>query len=128
MERIMILGAGQFGQAALSLINLEQLKVLAFGDNDSRLWGSCIHTVPVMSVKDAVSLSPDLALISVADEARSKRLACQARSLGFAGRFLDLHTLRRYFDVRSAVLLRLGESLKKRGVPGSLAELGVYKG
>ena len=128
MERIIILGAGQFGLAALSLINQAHLEVLAFGDNESRLWGGHIGRFPVMSVENALSLAPDLALISVSDETRSESLAAQARSLGFEGRFLRMHELCRYFDVRSAVLLRLGESLKKRGIPGALGELGVYKG
>ena len=128
MERIVILGAGQFGLAALSLLNMENLEVCAFGDNSPRLWGQNIRSIPVLSVEEAIGFCPNLVLISVADENRSQSLAAQARSLGFAGRLLFMHELRQYFDVRSAVLLRLGESLKKRGIPGSLAELGVYKG
>ena len=128
MERIVILGAGQFGLAALSLLNTENLEVCAFGDNSPRLWGQNIRSIPVLSVEEAIGFCPNLVLISVADENRSQSLAAQARSLGFAGRLLFMHELRQYFDVRSAVLLRLGESLKKRGIPGSLAELGVYKG
>ena len=127
-ERVVILGAGQFGQAALALLNQENLHILAFGDNKESLWGTHIHGFAVMSVKESLALSPDLLLISVADAVRSESLASQARSLGFSGPILYMSRLHQYFDVRSAVLWRLGESLKSRGVPGALAELGVYKG
>ena len=94
MERIVILGAGQFGLAALSLLNTENLEVCAFGDNSPRLWGQNIRSIPVLSVEEAIGFCPNLVLISVADEDRSQSLAAQARSLGFAGRLLFIKTYR----------------------------------
>lgn len=128
MEKTVILGAGQFGQAALYLLNREWMDVLAFGDNSPGLWGSRIQGVPVMSVDQALALKPDLVLTGVAGQQRAESLAAQARQLGFTGEIVPVHELRRRFDVRQGVLLRMGDRIRERKVPGALAELGVYKG
>ena len=105
MDTIVILGAGQFGRAASRLSNLDHLRILAFGDNAKKLWGTAIGGVKVCSVEDAVGLRPDLILIGVTDRDRTGQLKDQALRAGFTGRFLLLGDLYQYFDIRSATLL-----------------------
>lgn len=128
MNTMIILGAGQFGQACASLINTSYTKLLAFGDNNTSLCGSLLGRTPVMSVGEAVRLEPDYALIGVTDETRTKQLKGQAEENGFGGEFLLLGELYRRFDIRSATLHRMADRLKHLDVPGDTAELGVYKG
>lgn len=128
MKTIIILGAGQFGHACASLINTSFTRLLAFGDNNVSLHGSALGDVPVMSVKDAVALQPDFALIGVTDQDRTNQLREQARENGFQGEFLLLGELYCWFDIRSATLHRMADRLNYLGVPGDAAELGVYKG
>ena len=128
MDTIVILGAGLFGRAASRLSNLDHLRILAFGDNAKKLWGTAIGGVKVCSVEDAVGLRPDLILIGVTDRDRTGQLKDQALRAGFTGRFLLLGDLYQYFDIRSATLFNMADRLLQRKVPGDVAELGVYKG
>lgn len=128
METLVIMGAGQFGRAAVSLINRDFFSVLAVADQDSRLWGTCLDGIPVMSLPEAMALKPDTLIISVSGHDRRETMKSQAESLGFHGNILFMDEIRRYFDVRSAVLLRLCQRLNHLEISGSLAELGVYKG
>lgn len=128
MNTIIILGAGQFGQACAALINTARTKLLAFGDNKDSLYGSRLAGVPVMSVEDAVRLRPDCALIAVTDDTRTSQLKNQAKAAGFQGEFLLLGQLYCRFDIRSATLRRMAERIEQAGVPGDIAELGVYRG
>ncbi len=128
MKTIIILGAGQFGQACANLINTANTKLLAFGDNSASLRGTCVGGIPVLSVEKAVELKPDYGLIAVVDETRTSQLRNQAQKAGFQGIFLLLGQLYRRFDIRSATLHPIAHRLISQRVPGDVAELGVYKG
>ncbi len=128
MDTIVILGAGQSGRAASRLLNYDHLRLLAFGDNAERLWGTRMNGTVVCSVEDAIKLEPDLILIGVTDQDRTGQLKRQAIQAGFDKVFLFLRDLYRYLDIRSATLFYMADRLLKRKVPGDLAELGVYKG
>lgn len=128
MKTIIILGAGQFGRTARLLLNTSQLKLLAYGDNNSALWDTVLDGIPVCSVEQAAAMSPDLMLIGVTDRERTGALRRQALQAGFQGDFLLLGDLYTYFDIRSATLLRLADRILQKQVPGAAAELGVYKG
>lgn len=128
MKTIIILGAGQFGQACANLINTADTKLLAFGDNSASLQGTYVGGIPVLSVENAVNLKPDWALIAVTDRTRTAQLQDQAKEAGFSGGFLLLGQLYRRFDIRSATLHRMADRLILQQVPGDTAELGVYKG
>ncbi|MDO4328763.1 MAG: TylF/MycF/NovP-related O-methyltransferase [Lachnospiraceae bacterium] len=128
MNTIVILGAGQFGRTAASLLNTNHLKLLAFGDNNPKLQGTSIQQVPVLSVEQAVQLKPDYLLTGVIDEVRSGQLRSQAVAAGFQGTWILLGDLYRQLDVRSATLFRLASRILQGNVPGDIAELGVYQG
>jgi O-methyltransferase len=128
MNTLIILGAGQFGRKAAYLFKRETIQILAFGDNNSALWGKRIAGFPVMPVAQALRLGAELALIGVTDPERTRALKEQALVEGFQGRFLLLEELYRFFDVRSATLEAMSRRILESGVEGSIAELGVYKG
>lgn len=128
MDTMIILGAGQFGQACASLINTANTKLLAFGDNNASLHGTFLEEIPVLSVENAMALQPDDILIAVTDKTRTKELQNQAISAGYKGHFLFLGELYRRFDIRSATLHRMAHRLKQRNVTGDIAKLGVYRG
>ena len=128
MQTMIILGAGQFGRAFAALLNTSEYKLLAFGDNNPKLHGTFIRQIPVVSIPQAVSLEPDCLLIGVIDQKRSAELYRQAFSIGFRGEFFRLSQLYQLLDIRSATLCRLAQRLKQQEIPGSIAELGVYKG
>lgn len=132
MTTMVILGAGQFGRAAVSLLNTSFQRLIAFGDNSPQLQGTRISSpladIPVLSVEEAVSLNPDTILIGVTDEERSSQLKKQALTAGFHGSFLMLGELYRFFDIRSATLHRIADRVRSQQLPGDVAELGVYRG
>lgn len=137
MKTVVILGAGQFGRAVSRLINTEELRLVGFGDNNTGLhhmsetekigMGFPAH-VPVLPVAQAVSIRPDYILTGVTDGSRTGQLMDQARSLGFQGDFICLGELYRHFDIRSATLRQIAVRLHEQGIPGQIAELGVYRG
>ena len=90
MQTIIILGAGQFGKAVSDLIDPNQFKLQAFGDNSPFLWNTEIQTafgkVPVVSIEQAAAFKPDLILIAVSDAARSQMLMDQVKTVfGYRG-------------------------------------------
>lgn len=74
METLVIMGAGQFGRAAVSLINRDFFSILAAADQDSRLWGTSLEGIPVMSFPEAMALKPDTLLISVSGRDRRETM------------------------------------------------------
>lgn len=137
MNTIVILGAGQFGRSAVSLLNRENMNCLAFGDNNAslhhlseqdRIRKGFPAGIPVLPVEEALSLRPDYVMIGVTDSLRSGQLKEQAEEWGYEGRFLMLSQLYRQFDIRSAVLKRLADRIHGQALQGHIAELGVFQG
>lgn len=132
MQTLIILGAGQFGRSFVSLVNRNQFRLLAFGDNNQTLWNTGLSTalgpVPVISVEQAAKLQPDLMLIAISDENRSRELMEQASRSGYHNAFLKLSDLSRILDIRSATLHRMAKRITEQNISGSIAELGVYRG
>ena len=127
-EGLAILGAGQFGEACLNLINQSCTKVLAFGDNSPSLQGTAIRNIPVLSVEQAVAKNPCIILIAVKGTDRAQSLKRQAAEAGFHGSFLLLDDLMNRFDIRKASVIRMAERIKELDIPGDIAELGVFRG
>lgn len=126
MKTLILLGAGQMGQAAYRLVNQTHYKVLAFADNNSMLWGTTLCGHPLLSVEDAVSAAPDGILIAVAGAERTEQLRAQLLELGYSGQIRTLVEFAEALDIRNAVFALLADRLER--LPGALAELGVYRG
>jgi O-methyltransferase len=129
MKTVVILGAGQMGKSCAQLLKVEKMKLIAFGDNNQRLWKSVTFgEIPVLSVENALFLNPDVVLIGVIDEERTEELRGQAIGCGFEGEFICASQLKDYFDIRAATLQRIAKRIDEQDIPGQVAELGVYKG
>ena len=115
MQTIIILGAGQFGKAVSDLIDPNQFKLQAFGDNSPFLWNTEIQTafgkVPVVSIEQAAAFKPDLILIAVSDAARSQMLMDQVKTVfGYRGGlygFISSHAANAFgFATLMALIMR----------------------
>ena len=126
MGTIILLGAGQMGQAAYRLVNRAHYTVTAFADNNPALWGGTLCGCPILSVEDAAARAPDGFLIAVAGQDRTEALRAQLRALGYAGEVRALSEYMEALDIRGAVLSLLAERMEH--LPGAVAELGVYRG
>jgi O-methyltransferase len=127
VRTIVILGAGQMGRGAELLLNRKGCRLLAFGDNAAGA-RSAAGTAPVLPVAAALALAPQLVLIGVASADRGAELEAQARALGYCGSIVRLDALMEAIDIRAAVTRRLAERIEGAGIPGAVAELGVYRG
>lgn len=123
MKTIVVLGAGQIGKTTAALINHTLFRILAFGDNAA---SGNMYNIPILSVKKALQLHPDIVVIAVRDALRTNELKQQIQHLGFIGQIVPLSDFVDFIDMRRAVLFRVADRL--RNIKGSLAELGVYKG
>ncbi len=128
MQTMIILGAGQFGRTITYLLNKNQIQVLAFGDNNQKLWHTTFNHIPILSISDAINLQSDYCLISVSGFDRIESLKKQAIDAGFKGQFIILSDLIHYFDIRSATLYYIAQRINEQNIEGDTAELGVYKG
>ncbi|MDR0584183.1 MAG: TylF/MycF family methyltransferase [Treponema sp.] len=127
MKTVVILGAGQMGQAACKLLNPNSIEVVAFGDNNPDTW-NYTGDIQVLPVPEALRANPDLVLIGVLDEERGAQLKAQAHESGYSGEIMTLGGLYHSFDIRSATFKHLAERIRETNVEGALAELGVYRG
>ena len=95
METVVILGAGQMGRAARNLLNMNNMELVAIGDNNPQKWdyGAEIQILPIA---EALMADPDCALIGVLDDERAGQLKRQARDCGYSG------AQRRVYHVRCA--------------------------
>jgi len=126
MRRLVLIGAGQMGRAALRLINHTNYAVAAFADNSKALQGGTLCGIPILSVEEAVAMEPDGMLIAVAGRERTEQLREQICSLGYTGPIRTLAEYAEALDIRGAVFDLLADRVDK--LPGDLAELGVYRG
>ena len=126
MQTIILMGAGQMGQAALRLVNRTNYSVIAIADNNAALHGQSLSGIPICSAAEAVALHPDAVVITVAGQDRTAQMIQQLRQIGYQG---EIRTLQEYadaLDIRGAVFDLLVDRIAK--LPGDLAELGVYRG
>lgn len=133
MKKLVIAGAGQMGLAAARILDPNNTELLGFADNDSDKWtmpdGSCPENpekVPVVSLQTAVELQPDEFLISPLDKERAQSIYEQLKLCRFYGEVVQLREIYDTFDIRSTCIRELAARVS--GVPGAIAELGVYQG
>lgn len=128
MKTIIILGAGQFGRTIYHLLNHNTLKLLAYGDNNTKIWHTTLHDIPVMSVEEALSLQSDYCYISLSGEERITALKQQIKQNHYQGKVIVLKDIMDSFDIRSATLYHIAQRILSQNIVGDVAELGVYKG
>lgn len=83
--------------------------------------------LPILSPQESLGLKPDMLCLCVLDDMRSQQMQQQIRALGYTGDFLHPNAFLS-FDVRTATMRLLAQQIEELGIPGDVAELGVYKG
>lgn len=124
MKKMIIAGAGQMGMSVSQLLNETNIRLAAFADNSPNQWRD--GDIPVVSFADAIAVNPDIILIGVLDDERASSMKEQFDALGYSGEYIFLSDIYNTYDMRSGTFQRFIPRLD--GVPGAIAELGVYKG
>ena len=101
---------------------------VCFIDSAPGKQGTLLGGLPVVSLEDALEKELDEILIAVLNRAASAQIRENLRQAGFAGEVTEITTFRDHLDVRLSTLRLLKEQIERRGVPGAVAELGVYRG
>ena len=63
MEGIIIFGAGQAGMTLFRLLQKEEKRVIAFGDNNPAMQGSRLEGIPVFSMEEVLEAGPERLLL-----------------------------------------------------------------
>ena len=58
-KEVLIFGCGNYGQRAYDMLRNENIRILAFCDNDRRLWGSKMNSLPVLSLEKGIQKYPN---------------------------------------------------------------------
>ena len=126
MKSAFFFGAGQFG-AMMSRLAGEEYRPLCFIDNDQSKWGTRVAGLPVKSPDAALAYLPNSIFLCTSDRERADEMEAQLRSMGYSGDPIRSDALK-IFDPRYATMRLLAEQINELGIPGDIAELGVYKG
>ena len=120
-----IFGAGQAGLMVMKWLPAN-FEVVCFLDNDIKKQGTVFNHLPVLPVDEAPKL--EQIVIAVLNREAVEEIRRQLTAKNFTGGIFDINDIRRLQDVRLAELRLMAAQIKERNVPGSVAELGVYKG
>lgn len=126
-KRIAVFGAGQAGLMVKRWLPAGN-ELICFIDNNEKKQGTSLDNVPVLSLEQAVEHGADCIWIAVLNKEAAKEIEVQVRQFGFAGRIIRISDFRERQDIRLASLRLLAEEIRKRNIPGEMAELGVYQG
>jgi len=127
MKKTVIFGAGQGGRMIRRLL-AAGCDTVAFCDNDAEKQGRTLDGLPVIAPDDLLELAPDCVHIAALNRDAARSIARQLRWMGFGGETYGPDMLRDLYDARLATMRLLADEIKKRGVSGDVAELGVYQG
>lgn len=124
MKTAVIIGTGQAGLTASRLIDRNNMRLIAFGDNDEKKHKE--GEPPVVSVEAAIEREPDLVIVGVLGKDRTEQIIEQVKGIGYTGRVFAANDFRRMIDIRAAVIKLIASEISQ--VEGSIAEFGVFRG
>ncbi|MCD8133399.1 MAG: class I SAM-dependent methyltransferase [Clostridiales bacterium] len=125
--RTAIFGAGQAGRMISAWLPADH-QLICYIDNDETLQGSEIDGVPVLPLLCAMDRRPDVICIGTLNRQANTGIKNQILQAGFVGDIREALFYRGSQDARLAVIRLLAREIRERGVSGSIAELGVYRG
>jgi O-methyltransferase len=121
-----LFGAGQAGAMVMELLPPE-CEPVCFIDSDEKKCGTEYMGRPVVSLADAAAMKIDRIYICVLGWERTSEIETQLTAAGFETEIVRTCALADW-DMRAAVIRLLAAEAERRGVDGSIAELGVYRG
>ena len=128
MKQIVIFGAGQAGRALYRMMHHTNQRVVAFADNNPAVVGQTIDGIPIVSLMKAAELRPDGIQIAIVNPDACEEVEQRLRAAGYQGEIARMSVLREQINIRLATVRLMAEEVRRRNVPGALAELGVYQG
>ncbi|MBY0011653.1 TylF/MycF/NovP-related O-methyltransferase [Paenibacillus typhae] len=130
MKKILIFGASGYGRRVFYSLDDRYLKVTAFIDNHKAKQGGQLLDIPIIAPEQIVNYEYDYIIISVGSlEASIKPQliglgVAEEKIVTYLSDYSDLFQLEnRHVMARSCM-----NEIKARGIRGSVAEVGVYKG
>lgn len=127
-KKAVIYGAGQCGIIARTWLK-RNLNILGFADRREELQGKLIGGVPVIDPEKITDYDPDLVIIAVLNAEQDRLITERLQEQGVGkDRILSIRSMKEYLDVRFSAARLIAEEISSRDIPGSVAELGVYKG
>ena len=127
MIRTAVFGAGQAGRMAARWLPASH-ELICYIDNDENKQGTRIGAIPVVSLGQALALKPDRIWIATLNVEAAASIETQVRDAGSEGTLRYAHAVRDAQDPRLAVIRQIAEEIRRRELPGSIAELGVFRG
>lgn len=125
--KIILFGSGQGGQMATKWLPADW-ELLAFADNSPKKQGTYLNGIPVISPARIPDFAPDLVWITILNRDAAPAIRKQLKKAGYAGAVETLNPFRNMMDLRLAHVRLFAEEIQAIGLPGAIAELGVYKG
>ena len=128
MNGIVIFGAGQAGMTLYRLLQRQGSRVIAFADNNEALWDKKKEGLPIWSPAQTVKAEPEEIYLAIVNETAQEEIAAAFEAAGYEGQVIRLSDLKRRYQIRLATCRLIAEEIKRRELPGAMAELGVYQG
>ncbi|MDR1048262.1 MAG: class I SAM-dependent methyltransferase [Synergistaceae bacterium] len=129
MRKAIIYGAGQCGRWLKKLLAGSGVDVVAFADSDPRRAGGRFENRPVFSPQELTGLEWDVLFVAIKGKERVEAVVRTLAELGVPeDRVEALPLFLTGFDARHLELGLAARTVRECGIPGSAAELGVYRG
>ncbi|MCM1222683.1 MAG: class I SAM-dependent methyltransferase [Lachnospiraceae bacterium] len=132
--KVIIWGCGDFGKRILpNLIMSNKYEIVAYTDNNERLWGQCLSLFPIIAPGQIMDKVFDMVLIVVSSPAAVEQIKAQSEQLGIpqdkvANAFVDLRFMDLFIDQRICFIKEYAGWIKKEKIEGNVAECGVFRG
>lgn len=102
--------------------------VIAFGDNNESLWGEERVGLPIWPLGKVAEANPSEIYLSIVNREAVEETERKLLECGYKGKIITIARLKERFDIRLATCRLLADEIRRRQIPGALAELGVYQG
>ncbi len=127
MKRAVIWGAGQGGRMVGNLLHGD-ITIAAYCDMNDKKWGATLAGIPIVGPDALPELAPDLVVISMLNAEACIHVQARLVEMGIDAEVVTAVGLRDTYDLRLATMKLCAQEVRERGVPGAIAELGVYQG
>lgn len=126
-KNVGIFGAGQAGVMVKRWLTGNQ-KLVCFIDNNEQKQGELLDGTPVYSLEKALEFGVNCIWVAILNKEAAKEVEIQVRHSTFMGDIVRISNFRERQDIRLSALRLMIDEIKKRKIPGEMAELGVYQG
>ncbi|AZV56560.1 TylF/MycF/NovP-related O-methyltransferase [Clostridium sp. AWRP] len=127
MKKVVIWGVGQGGQMMRNLLSPD-MKVVAYCDNNKKMQGTKIDSIPVVNEQQLLGIEPDYVYVAILNKDACREVKLQIEALGIKCNIISITEYRQQLDIRLAILKLIAREVERGDIRGDVAELGVYQG